>query len=129
MNFYTQLWKQIMRITFLFISILLTIGLISVKADVNGQDLNKQVSFTVGHENLSAAIKRLQAQSGIGFAYDENYLGLAHLFTQPNSFVNESLSAVLTTLLENSKINFKEEANNILLFRITYVRITGKVLR
>jgi len=128
MNFYTQLWKQFMRITFLFISILLTIGLISVKADVNGQDLNKQVSFTVGHENLSAAIKRLQAQSGVGFAYDENFLGLAHLFTQPNSFVNESLSAVLTTLLQNSRINFKEEANNILLFRIAYGRITGKVV-
>jgi TonB-linked SusC/RagA family outer membrane protein len=129
MNFYTQLWKQFMRITFLFFSILLTIGLVSVRAtNVKGQDLNRQMSFSVGREDLSSAIKRLQAQSGLGFAYDETYLGLSHKLVSPNNFSNESLNDILTVLLQHTGISFKEDAGNIVLFKVAYGRITGKVV-
>ncbi len=129
MNFYTQLWKQFMRITFLFISILLTIGLLSVRAtNVKGQDLNRQMSFSVGRESLSSAIKRLQTQSGLGFAYDEQYLGLSRKTTLPGDFSNQSLSDILTALLQNTDISFKEEGGNILLYKVEYGRITGKVV-
>jgi TonB-linked SusC/RagA family outer membrane protein len=129
MKFYTQLWKQIMRITFLFITISLTIGLLSVKAtNVSAQGLETPVDITVGNESLSSVIHKLELKTNIVFAYDKAYLDMDHILVHAGNYENQRLEVVLNNLLKNTEISFKQEAGNILLFKKAYGKITGKVV-
>jgi len=129
MKFYTQLWKQFMRITFLFFSILLTIGLVSVRAtNVKAQGLDTRINITVGNESLFSVIKKLELKTNLVFAYDEAYLDLNHKFIRQEKFDNQTLEVILGIVLKNTDISFKEEAGNILLFKQAYGKITGKVI-
>ncbi|MFX9552053.1 hypothetical protein ABTO49_20905, partial [Acinetobacter baumannii] len=86
-------------------------------ANVKAQGLNSRINVSVGNENLSAVIKKLEIKSNLVFAYDEAYLGLKNIYVKPASFTNEPLETVLTGILRYSGIGFKEEAGNILLFK------------
>lgn len=128
MNFYTLLWKQFMRTTILAFSILLTIGLLYVEAaNVKAQGLNSRINVSVGNENLSSVIKKLESKSNLIFAYDEAYLGLKDIYVKPASFSDKPMDVVLTDVLKYSGIGFKEEAGNILLFKQGSGKITGRV--
>src|ERR1700744_5278635 len=125
MNFYTQLWKQFMRITILSFSILLTAGLISVQAaHVKAQSLDKRVDISFDQEDLYSAVKQLEQTTSMPFAYDASYLDLAHEHIRPASFKEERLEVVLDYLFKGTRIGFKEEAGNILLFKQLYGKIT-----
>jgi TonB-linked SusC/RagA family outer membrane protein len=116
MNYYTYLCKQFMRITILSFSILLTIGLLSVgAANVKAQSLNQRVSIKINSGNLYDAIKKIEQTTGLGFAYDADYLGLKQQTVKPATFSDESLESILTALLQGSDIVFKESAGNIIL--------------
>lgn len=127
MNFYTQLWKQFMRITILSCSILIT-GLISVQAArVKAQDLEKRVDINFNREDLSSAVKELAQKAGLPFAYDASYLDLTRNTVNPAVFKDERLATILDYLFKGTQIGFKEEAGNILLFKQAYGKITGRV--
>jgi TonB-linked SusC/RagA family outer membrane protein len=128
MNLYTQLWRRVMRTTFLLISILLTIGLISVRAtNLNAQGIQYRVDIAFDEESLSSAIKKLEKKTNIVFAYDAAYLRLTEKRIKPATFTNQTLESVLANLLKNQDIGFKEQAGNVLLFKQASGRITGKV--
>ncbi|MDB5150814.1 MAG: SusC/RagA family TonB-linked outer membrane protein, partial [Mucilaginibacter sp.] len=128
MNFYTQLWRQFMRITFLLISISVTIGLVSVQAGgLKAQALGTPVDISFGKEDLSSAIKKLEKKTNVSFAYDEVYLRLADKYTSPAKFTDQPLQDVLTAIFKNQGIGFKEQAGNITLFKQASGKLTGKV--
>lgn len=128
MNFYTQLWKQFMRITFLSFSILLTAGLLSVQAaSVKAQSLDRRFDITFDGEDLYSAIKQLEQKTDLAFAYDARYLGLKQDNIQPEAFHGERLEVILEHLFKGTHISYREEAGNILLFRQEYGKITGHV--
>src|ERR1700754_3440128 len=128
MKFYTQLWKQFMRITILSFSILLTLGLLTGQAStVDAQNLNTRVEIQFGHENLYDAVKQIEQKTNLVFAYDAGYLGLKNKTVNAAGFYGKTLQAVLSQLLKGTGIAFKEEAGNILLFKQVSGKITGKV--
>src|SRR3569833_2591702 len=115
MNFYTQLWKQFMRITILSFSILITVGLLSVQASgVKAQSLDKRLDITFDQEDLYTAIKQLEQKTDLPFAYDARYLGLKEDNIQPATFHGERLEIILDHLFKGTHIGYKEEAGNIL---------------
>lgn len=128
MNFYTQLCRQIMRISFLLISISITIGLVSVRAtELAAQGVNTRLDISLGNEDLSTAIKKLEQKANVVFAYDEVFLNLAGKHVSPANYRNESLKNILGALFKGQEIGFKEQAGNIILFRQLTGRISGKV--
>lgn len=128
MNFYTQLCRQFMRISFLLISISITIGLVSVKAtELAAQGVNTRLDITFGNEDLSAVIKKLEQKANVAFAYDEVFLKLAGKHTNAANYQNESLKNILTALFKGQEIGFKEQAGNIILYRQLTGRISGRV--
>jgi TonB-linked SusC/RagA family outer membrane protein len=129
MNYYTHLCKQFMRITILSFSILLTIGLLSVSAaDVHAQSLDQRVNIKFGHESLYNAIKKIEQNTNLVFAYDADYLGLKERFVEPSNFNGQPLENVLTALLRGTNIVFKESSGNILLTKkLEQGKVYGKV--
>jgi len=129
MNFYTQLWKQFMRITILSFSILLTAGFITVQAaSVKAQSLDKRVDISFTQENLYTAVHQLEQQTSLPFAYDAAYLGLYQDKIKAAAFKGERMGVVLDYLLKGTGISFREEAGNIVLFKVVYGKITGHVV-
>lgn len=128
MNFYTQLWRHFMRITVLSTCIILSVGLVAVKAtNTKAQGLNSKVSIHATHQTLSAVIKQLQQQTGAAFAYDETFLHLNDKVTKTVDFNNQSVGAVLTEIFTGTDITFKERAGTIILYKQLYGKLIGKV--
>jgi TonB-linked SusC/RagA family outer membrane protein len=130
MNFCTQWWKQFMRISILSFSILLTVGLVYARPVAGyGQNLDQRVTIKFGRENLLDAVKQIEQQTDVIFAYDANYLGLKEKFVQPSSFNSQRLENVLSAMFRGTSITFKEASGNIMLTKkVTPGRITGKVV-
>jgi len=128
MNFHTQLCRQFMRISFLLISISLTIGLVSVRAtELAAQGVNTRVDISFGNEDLSSVIKKLEQKANVIFAYDDVFLNLASKYTGAANYKNESLKNILMALFKGQEIGFKEQAGNIILYRQLTGRINGRV--
>jgi TonB-linked SusC/RagA family outer membrane protein len=129
MNIREQLWKQFMRTTLLSCSLLLSFGLLSVNAaSVKAQALEQMVNVDFTSQNLNNAIKKLEKESKVTFAYDGEYLGLKNKKIGSVKFVSKPLSAVLTVILSGTGITFREAAGNILLLKsAAQGKITGKV--
>jgi hypothetical protein len=128
MNFYTQLWIQIMRVTFLLISISLTVGLVSVRAtNLKAQGIDTRINLKVERESLASVIRKVETQANLVFAFDDVYLKLSEKKVKPAQFTNQSVQSILTTLFEQQDIGFKVQAGNILLFRQVSGRLTGRV--
>lgn len=128
MKFYTQLWKQFMRITLLSFSIILTIGLVQGQASsVDAQDLNQRIDIQFDHENLYNAVKKIEHKTNLVFAYDAAYLELTQKSARSSVYYGERLGTVLENLFKGTGVSFKIEAGNILLFRQSLGKIMGKV--
>lgn len=129
MIFYTKYWGQFMRVTFLLVSISLSIGLVTVKAtDTKAQDINKRLSLIVGNDNLSAVIKQLEQKANVVFAYDEAFLNLSSKKANPSNYNNLTLESILTSLFKGQEIGFKQQAGNIILYKQLSGKIGGRVV-
>ncbi len=127
MIFYTQKWRQFMRITCLLLSILFT-ALLSVKAtDINAQGVKQRIDLSVQHEDLLSVIKKLESRTGLTFAYDNNYLQLSAKVVQPANYNNQSVESILTGVLKGHNIGFREQGGNVLLFKQESGRIAGTI--
>ncbi|MFD0794855.1 SusC/RagA family TonB-linked outer membrane protein [Mucilaginibacter litoreus] len=116
-----------MRVTFLLFSILIT-GLISVQAtDLNAQGMRSRIDINFEHETLSSVVRKLEKKTNLTFAYDERYLKLGEKVVKPVSFKDQTVEAILTGILANQEIGFKEQGGNVLLFRQISGKVTGKV--
>ncbi len=73
-----------MRVTILCFSILTTVGLLTVGATSSGaQVLDSRISIDLDTKYLYAALKKLEKQAHVVFAYDENYLQLKQRENNP----------------------------------------------
>ncbi|RFZ94884.1 TonB-dependent receptor [Mucilaginibacter conchicola] len=116
-----------MRITFLLFSILLT-GLLSVQASgLNAQGINTRIDISFENESLSSAVKKIEKKANLVFAYDEVYLKLSDKHVKGSVYQGQTVQAILTGLLTQQGIGFKEQGGNILLFKQAAGKITGKV--
>ncbi len=128
MKVYLLYSKKLMRVTILCFSILTTVGLLTVGATSSGaQVLDSRISIDLDTKNLYAALKKLEKQAHVVFAYDENYLQLKQQKIAPAKFRDLSLRSILNVLFTDAGISFREEAGNILLTKKISKKATGKV--
>ncbi|SHM74701.1 SusC/RagA family TonB-linked outer membrane protein [Chitinophaga sp. CF418] len=95
-----------MRLTFLSISILLTSSLMLSANTGSGQELSKRVSVSIRKGSLEKALKQMELQLDLNFAYDQEML--QQYKTEDHSFHNQRLDGVLTLLFDEKDLSFKE---------------------
>ena len=126
MNNNQTIWRLFMR-TSLLLSILFS-GLLSVQAKVlNAQSLNKKIDIQFQRETLKNAILQLEKAAAINFAYDDKYLSLENATIAAKRYQQESVGYVLTDLLRNTGLSFKQQAGNIVLFKKVNGTVKGVV--
>ncbi|MBE9584089.1 TonB-dependent receptor [Mucilaginibacter sp. JRF] len=117
-----------MRITILSTCILLTVGLVTVKAtDSKAQVLQTKVDVHASGQSLSSVIQQIQNQLNINFAYDEEFLQLNKKKVKRADFSAQSLDKVLSNLLSNTDIGYREQAGTVVLYRQVYGKLNGIV--
>lgn len=124
-----------MRICIITCSIIIA-GLGSlIAAPVNAGVFETRISVSFKNESINNAIKKIERESKVEFAYDADYLGLQTLKVKEENFNNERLDVVLKTLLQNTEVTFKEEIKGtITLYKKTTApkadngKISGRVV-
>src|ERR1700755_1165989 len=95
--------------TSIIIFCLFLAGAGQLMADTLNSGFETRISVAFENETLTHAIRKIERQSKVEFAYDPQFLGLQKLLVKEGSFTNERLDVVLKNLLKNTDIAFKEE--------------------
>ncbi|OOQ57920.1 SusC/RagA family TonB-linked outer membrane protein [Mucilaginibacter pedocola] len=103
-----------MRLTFVSISILLTSSMLLPAIASEGQALNKKVSVVVSNGSLEQAVKQIEQQTNVNFAYDKAVLQQAK--AQAHAYKNEQLTNVLSRMLGQNGLAFLE-MNGVIVIR------------
>ncbi|MCG8702447.1 MAG: TonB-dependent receptor [Bacteroidales bacterium] len=106
-----------------FFLVLLTVILVQA---LNGQSvLDKKVSFNASNITINKAIVKLSKESNIDIAFSRNFFKRNHVINL--TFENQTIASILSTLLQNTNVEFKELGNRIVLFKkkITYHTLSG----
>ncbi|WP_236059490.1 SusC/RagA family TonB-linked outer membrane protein [Chitinophaga rhizophila] len=122
-----------MRLTFLSITIVLTTSLMLSANTGIGQELSKRISVNIHKGTLEKALKQMELQLNLNFAYDQQML--QRYQTDEHDFRDQRLDGVLTLLFDNKDLSFREVNGVIVINHVTKppvvqqqkVRIQGKV--
>lgn len=95
-----------MRLTFLSITIVLTTSLMLSANTGSGQELSKKISVSIRRGSLEKALKQMETQLNLNFAYDQQML--QRYQTDDHRFQDQRLDGVLTLLFDNKDLSFKE---------------------
>ena len=96
-----------------FILFLIVFEILPFKSFSQEKILKQEISITLKNETLKSAIKRIENETGITFAYS-NLNDLNKKVS--GEFIEQLLNNVLSTLFEGTNISFKEIAGKITLF-------------
>ncbi|MCF8357380.1 MAG: TonB-dependent receptor [Prolixibacteraceae bacterium] len=78
--------------------------------------LEQTITISFENETLKTAVKRIEKETGISFAYS-NHRDMAKKVTA--TFTNQKLSVVLTSLLASTSLSFKEIAGKVILYEVS----------
>lgn len=116
-----------------FCLLLANIG--QLMADTIGGVFETRISVAFKNETLTHAVRKIEQQSKVEFAYDPDLLGLHKLLVKEGSFTNERLDVVLRSLLQNTGIAFREEIKGTIILykksgsaKAAYGKVSGRVV-
>ncbi|MBN1927308.1 MAG: TonB-dependent receptor [Prolixibacteraceae bacterium] len=78
--------------------------------------LEQTITISFENETLKTAIKRIEKETGISFAYS-NHKDFAKKVS--GTFTNQKLSDVLTSLLKGTSLSFKEIAGKVIQYEVS----------
>ncbi|CAM4011114.1 TonB-linked outer membrane protein, SusC/RagA family [Pedobacter westerhofensis] len=89
--------------------------------------MRTRVTISFKHETLSSVVKKLEDKAAVTFAFDEAYLRLADKYVGPGTYEGQTLEAILSALMPDQGIGFKEQGSNIILFKQANGTVNGRV--
>lgn len=121
--------RNIMRTTILIYSLLMVCTQLLLAGSSVGQVLDKSVDASFSNTNLYEALKLLQSNEQIEFAFDEHTLRLEEKNVAAFSVRGTSVKGVLDRLLAGTNIGYEAKgANTVILFKKQQPgRISGRV--
>lgn len=126
---YQNLYIQFMRITFVFIFLVLFSAQLLLAADLRAQDMQTdKVTFGLKHETLETAIREIEKQTTLRFYYRK--ADIKHVNNLYLADGSRTVEETLEALLQNTFISFRQVDGNILLQKNTVQQvyeIRGKV--
>jgi TonB-linked SusC/RagA family outer membrane protein len=121
--------------TTIIVFCLLFAGLGQLFAEALNGIFETRISLAFKNETLAHAIKKIEQQTKVEFAYDPDFLGLQKLLVKEGRFTDERLDVVLKALLQNTDIAFKEEIKGTITLykksnsaKIAYGKVSGRVV-
>ncbi len=109
-----QLIKQIMRIGFLSLAILLTTLQLSLAIPVKGQKISTvEIKFELKNETLLTAFKKIEQQTPFRFVYRKGEL--REIPSRSIAASSYTVEQALMLLLEDTGFSFKQVDNNVLI--------------
>lgn len=115
MNKNTLFIRMIMRTTILIYSVTIAFSQLLIAAPSKGQSLGKSVDISFAGTSLYNAIKQLEVSADVGFAFDEQLLGLENQTVGTLDFRDTQLEAILKSLFRGTDIDFEEKGNGTIL--------------
>jgi len=89
--------------------------------------MRTRITISFKHETLSSVVKKLEDKAGVTFAFDEAYLKLADKYVGPGSYDGQSVETILSALMPDQGIGYKEQGSNIILFKQANGTVSGRV--
>lgn len=129
MNKYILHWQKIMRISFLIYTLLIIFSQLLLAGNSNGQALKRKINVSIATSTLPSAIRELEKAAQVDFAYDASTLKMDAIQVSATDFKDQELEAVLSKLLSETGIAYKEEVHGtVTLYKVQQPgRITGRV--
>src|SRR5690606_22766009 len=109
--------REVMRITILIYTVIISFSQLLLAEPSNGQVLERSVNITFKNSTLYAAIQHLQMQSQVEFAFDEKLLKLEKIDVKAKHFQARSVAHVLDALLEGTPITYIERDPHTVVLR------------
>lgn len=109
--------REVMRITILIYTVIISFSQLLLAEPSNGQVLERSVNITFKNSTLYAAIQHLQMQSQVEFAFDEKLLKLEKIDVKAKHFQARSVAHVLDVLLEGTPITYEERDPHTVVLR------------
>jgi len=108
-------FRKIMRFSFIILLVLLVSGQLLLASSSKGQALDKIIiKIELNNETLKSAIKKIEKQTNLRFAYKENVLPSNTRVSILSD--NKSVKVVLDELFASRGIGYSQIDNNIILF-------------
>lgn len=80
-----------------------------------GEILEKKITISLINLSIESAIKSIEEKSGVSFAYNTGMRELGN--TVSHSFTNESIKNILTTIFNNTTLDFKVTGDQVIVFK------------
>lgn len=103
-----------MKLTFVSISLVLTTSLMVPAIASNGQELSKKISGSINKGTLEDALKQIQTQNDLNFAYDRELV--QQFRASKYNFNNEPVNMVLDHLLTPKGLTYAD-VNGVIVVR------------
>ncbi len=116
--------KRILCILFM---ILLASDTSLIYAKSHDGKLNARLNILFNNDGLLNAVQKLAQSKIADFAYDPADLAREHKSIPTLNFENATLEHVLSNLLENTNMRFREENGTIILYRMAHRQVDEKV--
>lgn len=101
------------RIQAILLLILLGFGQLALAQTIR----EKRVTIRYNYESLSKCLKELQAKSGVSISFNEN--DVARYTINDLSFQETTVEQIITKLLQNTSLQFREVNNGLVIFSRT----------
>ncbi|MEH6307079.1 SusC/RagA family TonB-linked outer membrane protein [Olivibacter sp. CPCC 100613] len=101
--------REVMRISILIYTAVISFSQLLFAEISNGQALEKSVNVRFANTTLYEAVQQLQVQSQVEFAFDESLLQLGRIVVKPEHFRSTSVASILDVLLAGTGITYEEQ--------------------
>ena len=119
-----------MRYTLIVYTLIIASSQLLFAGNSSGQILNKRVKVSFTNESLLSAVKKLEASSGVDFAYDPAFLKLKSIRITEANYTNAKIADILASLFSNTSLTFTEEVTGVITLMKNQDpgKISGKIL-
>ncbi|UKJ07649.1 TonB-dependent receptor [Solitalea lacus] len=113
---FTKLIWETMRLSVIVTGIIMmTFGVLKAEKGWGQKLKDQKVSLGIEKGSLEAALRRIEAAGGLGFAYDFDLI--KDIKVAEHRFLNQSLEQILNALLLSNGLEYSEKNNTILIVK------------
>jgi TonB-linked SusC/RagA family outer membrane protein len=120
--------RQIMKISFLAAMCFFIFSQVLLASVTKGQGIKDNITVSFGNESLDKALLKFSEVTHMQLTYDGTALGVNNYTVNAYKFSNTRPLVVLSYLLTNTGIVFRETPEGILLVKKSTLKVAGKVI-
>ncbi|TYP95819.1 TonB-linked SusC/RagA family outer membrane protein [Sphingobacterium allocomposti] len=109
--------RMIMRTTIIIYCMAIATSQLLFASSLKGQIHSRKIDFAMERITLHAAIKKLQREQGLEFAFDDKALDLNRRYVAKRTFRSSTIASVLKSIFQNTEITFEEKPDGTVVLK------------